>query len=203
MKNLIPEAPVSTDAKAAFGPGLDDIGFTAGTLIMTATGERPVEDLTVGDRLMTKDFGVQAVKSISLRTVDLSQHPDLRPILIEGNAFGALSPSLPIYASPMQRIALRHPLFDVFFGAQEVLAPSGYLVGHKGVQFVEAIEAVSYIFLGFAQHQLLYVENLAVDTGARDASTRRPVLTQDEVRVALGVLSHRPTSSPLPRLDLH
>ena len=44
--------------------------FTPGTLIATPQGERKVEDLQAGDRVITRDNGIQEIRWIGTRTLE-------------------------------------------------------------------------------------------------------------------------------------
>ena len=57
--------------------------FVSGTRILTETGERPIDTLRVGDRIITQDNGVQVLRWIGRRSVsqhDLARNPKLLPI---------------------------------------------------------------------------------------------------------------------------
>ncbi|WP_439119147.1 choice-of-anchor L domain-containing protein [Marivita sp.] len=57
--------------------------FVSGTNILTETGERPIDTLRVGDRIITQDNGVQVLRWIGRRSVsqhDLARNPKLLPI---------------------------------------------------------------------------------------------------------------------------
>ncbi len=170
---------------------------------MTGRGERFVEDLRSGDQVLTKDYGLQSVKAVYIHDVDLSEAPELRPILVRANTFGARSSSRALFLSPYQRVALRHPLFELFFGTSEVLLRAEFLIEHPGVSSASGPSSVTYVSLNFAMHQLLYCGDLAVDTGGTLVSSSRPTLSKENTRVALNVLGHRPTTEPRFAAVLH
>jgi len=60
--------------------------FTAGTLILTPSGDRPIEDIRPGDRVITYDSGTQVVRWVGRRVVPAVAH--LAPVSIAANAFG-------------------------------------------------------------------------------------------------------------------
>lgn len=65
--------------------------FTPGTLIQTAEGAVPVEDIRPGDRLVTRDNGLQPVLWAGRRSLgadDLRAAPELRPVLVRKGAVG-------------------------------------------------------------------------------------------------------------------
>ena len=59
--------------------------FTPGTLIATAKGERRVEDLVEGDRVITRDNGIQTIRwagSREMTGAEFEQAAHLKPVLI-------------------------------------------------------------------------------------------------------------------------
>lgn len=162
--------------------------LTVGTSIMTANGERLVEDLKAGDRVLTKDFGMQAIKCVAFRDTDLSRTPERAPICIPAHAFGEERPLQDLFVAPEQRIALRHRMFDVLFACREVLARAADLVGNCGIYQTDGLRGITYVSLGFCQHHLIYSGNLALDLGPTHQTTSRPTLSCDEARLACSLL---------------
>ena len=65
--------------------------FTPGTLIATPKGERRVEDLAVGDRIITRDNGIQEIRWMGTKDMtaaDFAKAQHLRPIMISQGALG-------------------------------------------------------------------------------------------------------------------
>jgi len=177
--------------------------LTVGTPIMTSTGERPVEDLKPGDRIVTKDLGLQTLKFVAFRDTDLRQNPDRTPLRIPANAFGDERPTQDLFVAPDQRIALRHPMFDVLFTSREVLAMAQDLAGFGGIEAITGLRAITYVSLGFLQHHLIYSGNMAFDLGPKCQKTARPTLARDEARMAISMMQpsvtpqHAPAGFPL------
>ena len=65
--------------------------YVAGTLIATPMGPRPVEEITVGMRVTTRDHGPQPVLWHASRVVspaEMTARPQLRPVELRAEAFG-------------------------------------------------------------------------------------------------------------------
>ncbi|TDT73202.1 Hint domain-containing protein [Litoreibacter halocynthiae] len=167
---------------------LSPAGLSVGTPVMTSAGERFVEDLKSGDRILTKDLGMQTIKCIAFRDVDLIAKPEKSPIRIPSGIFGGDRPSADLFLAPTQRIALRHQMFDMLFSAREVLISAKDLLHIDGVRQVEGLRGVTYVSLGFLQSHLLYCGNLAVDLGPSDRSSNRPALSAEEARLACSLV---------------
>ncbi len=174
--------------KKAVAVRLSPAGLSVGTPVMTSSGERYVEDLKSGDRILTKDLGMQTIKCIAFRDVDLITTPDKSPIHIPSGTFGGDRPSTDLFLAPNQRIALRHQMFDVLFSAREVLVSAKDLLGIGNVRQVDGLRAVTYVSLGFLQSHLLYCGNLAVDLGPSGRPSSRPALSAEEARLACNLV---------------
>jgi hypothetical protein len=141
---------------------VDAVCYAAGTSILTESGERLVEDLAVGDRLITPQ-GAMPVKWIGRRRVDLARHPrpaDAAPVRIHRNAFGVNEPHRDLVLSP------EHCVF-----ADGRLIPAKSLVNGMTVVQELATPSIEYFHIELERHGLLYAEGLLaesyLDTGNR------------------------------------
>lgn len=131
--------------------------FTPGTVIATPTGEKRVEDLAVGDRVLTRDNGLQEIRwigSSKLSAHDLQASPDLRPVLIRSGALEHGLPEADILVSPWHNVLIQSPSTRAFFDENEVLAAAADLTGIDGVDIVEARD-VTYIHFMFDRHEVV------------------------------------------------
>ncbi|MCT4555883.1 MAG: Ig-like domain-containing protein [Pelagimonas sp.] len=131
--------------------------FTPGTLIATPQGERLVEDLQVGDRVITRDNGIQQIKWIGRKDLtgfDLARKPHFKPILIQKGALGNNLPEHDLLVSPNHRVLVANDKTALYFEEREVLVAAKHLVGQDGVDEVESL-GVSYIHVMFEQHEVI------------------------------------------------
>ncbi|MRU14011.1 type I secretion protein [Roseovarius sp. A21] len=131
--------------------------FTPGTVIATPKGERRVEDLEVGDRVITRDNGLQEIRWIGRRDLtgqELCQAPNLKPVLIRAGSLGRGLPEHDMMVSPQHRLLINNDRSALYFDEREVLAAAKHLTGMKGVDTVEA-SGVSYIHFMFDQHEVV------------------------------------------------
>ena len=131
--------------------------FTPGTLIATPQGERLVEDLQVGDRVITRDNGIQEIRWIGrkhLTGFDLARRPQMRPVLIQKGALGKNMPMHDLLVSPNHRILVANDKTALYFEEREVLAAAKHLTGLDGVDEVGTL-GVSYIHFMFDQHEVV------------------------------------------------
>ncbi|GGG58239.1 hypothetical protein GCM10011415_00020 [Salipiger pallidus] len=131
--------------------------FTPGTLIATPQGERMVEDLEVGDRVITRDNGIQEIRWIGRRDLtghELARKPQLRPVLIQQGALGKNLPEHDLLVSPNHRVLVANDKTALYFEEREVLAAAKHLTGLEGVDEVDTL-GVSYIHMMFDNHEVV------------------------------------------------
>jgi autotransporter passenger strand-loop-strand repeat protein len=147
--------------------------FAAGTLILTENGPVPVEQLSVGDRVLTIEGSAEPIVWIGARTIDCQRHArpeQVQPVRIRADAFGPNAPSRDLFLSP------DHAVFT-----EGVLIPVKHLVNGGSVRQVDAAR-VTYVHLELPRHSVIVAEGLAaesyLDTGDRAAFIGdRPVIT--------------------------
>ncbi|NRB17009.1 MAG: Hint domain-containing protein [Rhodobacteraceae bacterium] len=131
--------------------------FTPGTRIATPLGERKVETLKAGDRVITRDNGIQVIRWLGRRDMtsqELSGSPHLQPVLIRQGALGNGLPERDIMVSPNHRILVANDKTALYFEDREVLVAAKHLTGLTGIDVVE-ISSVSYIHFMFDQHEVV------------------------------------------------
>ncbi|MEL7013259.1 MAG: Hint domain-containing protein [Pseudomonadota bacterium] len=131
--------------------------FTPGTVIATPVGEKRVEDLAVGDRVLTRDNGLQEVRWIGsshLTARDLEAAPELRPVLIRSGALEHGLPEADIVVSPWHNVLIQSQSTRAFFDENEVLAAAGDLTDLEGVDVADVAD-VTYIHFMFDRHEVV------------------------------------------------
>lgn len=131
--------------------------FTPGTVIATPKGERLVEDLREGDRVITRDNGLQEIRWVGRRDLnadELHRAPHLQPVLIRAGALGHGLPERDMMVSPQHRMLIQHERNALYFDEREVLAAARHLTGMDGVDTV-ATRATSYIHFMCDRHEVV------------------------------------------------
>mgnify|MGYP000754525250 CR=1 FL=1 len=131
--------------------------FTPGTSIATPEGERLVETLKVGDKVITRDNGIQTIRWIGARRLDwaeLAAATHLRPVLIRQGSLGHGLPERDMLVSPQHRLLVANERTQLYFDEHEVLVAAKHLVDHRGIREVEA-QGVTYIHFMCDRHEVV------------------------------------------------
>ncbi|WP_104019314.1 Hint domain-containing protein [Roseovarius nitratireducens] len=131
--------------------------FTPGTRIATPRGEVAVEDLREGDRIITRDNGLQEIRWVGARALgaaDMETAPHLRPVLIRAGALGHGLPERDMLVSPQHRLLLTSERAALYFGEREVLAAAKHLTGIEGIDEVRA-NGTTYIHFMCDRHEVV------------------------------------------------
>lgn len=142
------------------------VSFTRGTRITLATGaQRAIEDLSPGDRVLTRDDGIQQVRWVGQST--LRAVGDLAPILIRK---GALNNARDLIVSPNHRLMVYQRSDEIGAGAPEILVRARDLVNGDSVLVQEGGFA-DYVQILFDRHHIIYAEGIAAESTFLDPVT--------------------------------
>ena len=136
------------------------ICFTPGTTIATRRGEIPVQQIKVGDLVVTRDNGLQPVRWVGRRNLgrdNLLRTPGFNPVRIKAGAFGEGVPQRDMMVSPNHRMLVASETAEVMFSEREVLVAAKHLVGLDGVDTVTP-DKVSYIHMLFDNHEVVFAD---------------------------------------------
>ena len=141
--------------------------FSRGTRIAVPGGDRNIEDLVVGDLVMTEDHGAQPIRWIGRRTLtheDLTRSPNLRPIRIKAGALCDGLPERDLIVSPQHRMLVRSRIAGRMFGTSEVLVAAKHLLGLPGIDVVQDARQVEYLHLIFDRHEVVHAERALAES---------------------------------------
>lgn len=133
--------------------------FTRGTVIKTLNGEVPIENLKVGDMVLTMDQGYQPLRWIGSRRVDASElaaNPKLYPVQIPKGAMGCHLPERDLLVSRQHRMLVRSPIAQRMFDTQEVLIAAIKLCAMPSIHEDTTVSEVEYFHMLFDDHQVVY-----------------------------------------------
>lgn len=141
--------------------------FTAGVMIHTPEGEKPIETLRPGDLVVTLDHGPQPIRWIGRRRLgraELAMLPKLRPIRIRAGALGDGAPKRDLILSPQHRVLLRSRIARRMFGVGEALTAAKNLLGLPGVAVEEEAQEVDYIHILLDRHEVVTADGALTET---------------------------------------
>lgn len=160
--------------------------FAAGTLIATPDGDIKVEDLRIGDTILTLDHGAQPLVWVgaTARTWSAGPHRD-KPILIKAGSLGEGVPDRDLRVSPQHRILVTGPDDPV-----GVFVPAKSLLGLPGVRQMSGCRSVVYHHIMLAQHQVLMSNGAPTESfypGETALKVMAPVLGVSALQVLMRV----------------
>ena len=140
--------------------------FTPGSLVATPKGEKRVEDLIVGDKVITRDNGIQEIRwagRCDLTRGDLLQSAHLKPVLIKAGSLGNGLPERDMLVSPNHRMLVANDKTSLYFEEHEVLVAAKHLVGNDGIQVAETL-GTSYLHFMFDRHEVILADGTWTET---------------------------------------
>ncbi len=153
-------------------------GFGPGVQLMSDEGEIPVEWLSTGDMLITRDNGLQPVLWIGrarVKQTRMARNPQIRPMELEPGALGAGVPTHPTTLAPAARVLLEGASVELHYGQDEVLAEIGDLQDGDQITAPVRFAATHYTFVLLPMHDMVQANGLWAET----------LLLDDRVRSAL------------------
>ncbi len=165
--------------------------FLAGTRIATPAGERRVEELAIGDHVVTADGRVVPVRWVGVQTVVSLFADRLRtfPIRVTAGALGEELPKRDLLVSPDHALML-----------DGVLAQAGALVnGTTIVRETAMPERFTYFHVELEDHSLILAEGVPAETFL-DTVTRRRFDNFAEYEALYGATVPQLTELPAPRI---
>lgn len=149
------------------GAGAGVICFTPGTFVSTPDGPRPVEQLRVGDKVLTRDDGAQEICWTGARRMTgarLFVMPHLRPVRIKAGALGIDRPERELLVSPDHRMLVRGPAARALFNCDELLVSAGALVNGGTIQTDLTLREVTYHHLLLPSHQVIWANGVETES---------------------------------------
>lgn len=142
------------------------VSFSRGTHITLASGaQKPIEELRVGDKVLTRDDGPQEIRWIGSSTTRAVG--EFAPIVITA---GALHNAHDLVVSPDHRLFIYQRTDTLGAGRSELLVKARHLVDGETVYRQDG-GFVDYFQLLFDRHQIIYAEGIAAESLLIDTRT--------------------------------
>lgn len=136
----------------------DFVCFAERTRILTDRGEKPIEELNIGDRVQTLDNGFQEIRWIGSRKT--SARGRMAPVRISK---GLLNANRDLLLSPQHRIFVNSSHSDILLGEPEMLATAKHLRTHEGI-FTHPMPTITYFHLLFDSHEVIWANGVLAES---------------------------------------
>jgi hypothetical protein len=146
--------PYYVVTESSIGTTITIACFTGGTRILTSKGQIAVQDLKIGEPVITLAED-RPIIWIGKRTIDLQSHPypgNVQPVCIAANALAENVPVRDLWVSP------DHALY-----IDGYLIPAKALINHCNI-YRGGRNQVTYYHIELAHHSIIFAENTAVET---------------------------------------
>ena len=168
--------------------------FARDTQIQTIEGQKPVQELNVGDLIFTRDNGYQPIRWIGQRSYSRAALQDqswLRPIKMRAGALGHGIPSMDMTVSQQHRILVNSRIAQRMFGEDGALIAAKKLTWLDGVDEVRPDEGVEYYHILCDAHQIIEANGAASETMLAGPQATRMLsdIQKDEIRTAVPALA--------------
>jgi hypothetical protein len=136
-------------------------GFSAENIVLTLAGEMPASEISIGDRVITRDSGVAIVRSVT------SRQAAVQAVRILAGSLGHTRPECDVMLPSGQPILVRDWRAQAMFNTRQAMVPAYRLIDGEFITDAGTQE-MSLYHLHFDAPHILYVEGLEL---ASDAAT--------------------------------
>jgi len=136
--------------------------YCRGTLIRTADGEVPVENLRIGHWVVTlggESLPIKWIGRRSYRDWQAVGNDDVQPICFKAGSIADHVPARDLFVSP------EHAMF-----VDGVLVPARHLVNGVSILKMEGMERIDYFHLEFDRHVVIFAEDAKAESFVDDDS---------------------------------
>ena len=153
---MTPKTDKSTiSGEAALRTIYEVTGLCHGTSLLTLDGKIPVEFLSPGDRVITRDQGMAVLRQLRVRDVDVA------PIRIKAGSLGSTRPDKDMIVAPETQVLIRDWRAEALFGIPEALVSAKRLVDGEYVAKLPLQQMKIYDLI-FDKPRILYADGIEV-----------------------------------------
>lgn len=134
-------------------------GLAAGTTVMTLDGEKSVEDLKAGDRIITRDSGMAILREVRTKEAHIAS------IQIKAGSLGHTRPTDDMLVGPDTLVHIRDWRAKALFGADVATVKAKRLIDGEFVSEVDACK-MTMSELVFDKQHIIYADGLEIASAA-------------------------------------
>jgi len=139
-------------------------GFSAGTRLFCGIGLTPIEQIKIGDRVVTRDAGIARVTAIAKKTISN------RFVKFKPYSMGEIGPTTDLLLPADQLVLVRDWRASEAFGVDRALVEASSLIDDMFIRMTEPMEQVLFQ-VSFASPHIMDLEGIEV--GSADAIRAR------------------------------
>ena len=130
-------------------------------MVTTQRGELPIQLLEAGDRVVTRDNGIQPVRWVGKTQMflqDFQAEPHLLPVFIRQGSLGKGMPERDMMVSPNHRILVANERTSLRYADREALVAAK----HLSVQGVHTVQSSGTIYIHFIcdRHEVVLADGI-------------------------------------------
>ncbi|MDJ1007630.1 MAG: Hint domain-containing protein [Paracoccaceae bacterium] len=184
------------------------VGLVTGANLRTPCGARRVENIRVGDLVVTRDAGLQPVRVVFSRTVtaaELAADPSLAPVRLSARAIAPMMPAQDLRVAPGHRLLIPGWRLEDKADNEMTLLPARELAGvNDTIHTVREAGDVTYFNIVFDEHVVFCANGMPVESfrptpAALDAIDRN---VGDDITRLFPSLKERPETYPAARYPM-
>lgn len=163
--NTVGRAGGQTPLPHPFSTPMENIGFLSGTILLTQDGEMPVEFISAGDKIITRDAGFVKVLDVT-RMVQT-----VRAISFAAGSLGDTRPDQDLILPESQPVLIRDWRAEAMFGTRQALVRADALVDGEFIRDLGA-RKMELFQLQFDSSHILYAGGLELGAQTLAAELR-------------------------------
>lgn len=171
------------------------ICFSSGTLIRIPQGDIAVQNLKIGDKVITVDGQITRIQWIGRRVInaaELRRNPQFRPVNIQTGALGPGLPSTDLTVSQQHRVLISDWRVEFHFALDQMLVAAKHLVDNEFIKIDHTCTKITYFHIMFDAHKVIYSNDLPTESfhPGEMALSALNLATQSEIFTLFPQLQH-------------
>lgn len=130
-------------------------GLVAGSIVFTSDGEIPVEYLTPGDKIVSRDAGMVTLKDVR------STHVKAQAVSIKAGSLGHTRPEHTVILPATQRVLVRDWRAQSIFNKPQIVVEAGQLIDDEFICDL-GVRPMQLVQLIFEKPHVIYSDGLEI-----------------------------------------